>query len=474
MAETLHEAIVAHLKLRFTIPERLEQAFNTLISENIKNASQLNRVSFISITKQFRKDLEKDDWGEIKYIFKGVFVLIIRDYKSHLMMENEEEFVKKYPEFVECSIEERKLLLEFRNMMVSALQLVDPRNHKGELMTLVGHLCGTVVVTGGGQTAATDRRVLIYERETGILPRKLPERRRKIDKVLLPWTVSANQYIPLPGKVNRSDPSVSRNEIAPADVFALAKKGRFSLPDTKSLLKCADSFWNYHRSLMEANQDIPMQPVAVGSIADVQKFPSHDIFYTPPVTVNPNGTTNTAKLRSFFANLPKIEGVFAPVVDPSAPKESTVPAHLKPGMRETQENRRQAKERDAASQPVRDYHRVSSRAMSGRAPRGKVFGRPIAPPPHNTVWQGPLKRPDYPAPPASSASGFHVGGLTTTESGDPEGGSSCDASVRSLSEGEDNDLVDEDGDEMQVANDSTSPGVKEEPSAESEVRQSLA
>jgi hypothetical protein len=449
----------------------------------------------VSITKQFRKGLEKDDWPEVKYIFKAIFVLILRDYKAHLVLNDEEVFLTQYPEFVECSLEERKLLLDFKNMMVLSLQIIDPRNHKGEMMTLVGHLCGTVVVTGGGQTAATDRRVLCYERETGILPRKLPERRRKIDKVLLPWTVSANQYIPLPGKSNyngsgstsnnsnvnsninssmskanvtssgasnssagiATKPSITVNkpELPPAEILSLAtKKGRFSLPDTKSLLKCADSFWNYHRSLMEANQDIPYQPVAVGCVADIHKFPSHDIFYTPHISMNPNGTTNATKLRSFFANLPKIEGVFEPVLDPTV-TDTSIPI-VKPGMRDTQEARRVAKDAGVPQPTVRDYHRVSSRAPSNRTKaRNANFGKPIAPPPLPlSVISANTKAHTMPMPAnvsqlKSTASGTSAAGgssltspLTTAATGtntvsSSPNGSSCDVSIRSLSESDD-------------------------------------
>lgn len=429
MSEALHDAIVSHIKLRFNMPERFDETISKLIHENVKGGDVLNKNSLISIAKNFRKDLEKDDWGEIKYVFKAIFVLIVRHHRPHLLQQDLKKFLIQYPEFREVSEEEQKLLLEFRNMMVISLEIIDPKNHKGEMMTLIGHLCGTVVVTGGGQTASTDRRVLIYERETGIMPRKLPERRRKIDKVLMPWTVSANQYIPNAAKSNSHSSSAPTMEVYPA------KKGRFALPDTKSLLKCADSFWTYHRSLMEANQDIPHQPVKVAAVSDIPRFPPHDLFYTPHISVNPeDGTVDASKLRSFFANLPKIEGVFAPTPDSLNPS-SAQPAVTRSSASLSKEAKLQ---RDANKLAAREYVSPRYKAVDGNnRPPNSLRHLAAKPPPPGAAF--PLI-PTISIPTSSSAQNAVKSEPTTVEvSADGANGntSSCDASVRSVSESQD-------------------------------------
>jgi hypothetical protein len=129
-------------------------------------------------------------------------------------------------------------------------------------------MTGAIYVTGGGQTTATDRRVLLYERETGIAPRKQPDRKRRSDD---PATVSLaalhNEHrhgdIHIPGVNN----------------ISAQKRVRYDAPDTKTLLRSADSFWNYHRALMEAGDDIPYKTVPAEQAFSSYAYPSHDLGY---------------------------------------------------------------------------------------------------------------------------------------------------------------------------------------------------
>ena len=107
MSEALHDAIVSHIKLRFNMPERFDETISKLIHENVKGGDVLNKNSLISIAKNFRKDLEKDDWGEIKYVFKAIFVLIVRHHRPHLLQQDLKKFLIQYPEFREVSEEEQ-------------------------------------------------------------------------------------------------------------------------------------------------------------------------------------------------------------------------------------------------------------------------------------------------------------------------------------------------------------------------------
>ena len=75
-----------------------------------------------------------------------------------------------YPEFESCEEDERIKLMYFANYMKYAQALLPPKQKKAHLLDMVTRRTeGSTkkYVCGGGQTAATGRRVLIYEREGG-------------------------------------------------------------------------------------------------------------------------------------------------------------------------------------------------------------------------------------------------------------------------------------------------------------------
>lgn len=260
--KALYADMFTTLRIRFEIPERHHPFIKKCIEDYYPKGAQLSRLSMTSYMKAIRREIDKDDWPDVKYVFKAIFVLIACEYQPQVLLTEEKDLLVHYPEFEDVSPVELKLLLQFRNMMMISLLLIDPKNHKGELMTLVGKLCGTVYVTGGGQTPATDRRVKIYERETGIIPRKLPTRRRKVDLLFDANNIPIQQL----GAIFSGAPDIlSENQAA--------KRSRFHPGDTKSLLQCADSFWNYHRALMETDQDIPFQVHPVDSRSNTTPYP---------------------------------------------------------------------------------------------------------------------------------------------------------------------------------------------------------
>lgn len=261
----IYADIFTTLRIRFEIPERHHPFVKKCIEDYYPKGPLLSRLSMTSHMKAIRREIDKEDWPDVKYVFKAIFVLISCEYNPNVLLNEEKDLLIHYPEFDDVSPVELKLLLQFRNMMMISLLLIDPKNHKGELMTLVGKLCGTVYVTGGGQTPATDRRVKIYERETGIIPRKLPTRRRKIDGVF----VEVNPADQL-GALMSGAPDILNENLA-------AKRSRMQPGDTKSLLQCADTFWNYHRALMESDQDIPYQVHPVDARINTTPYPlTHD------------------------------------------------------------------------------------------------------------------------------------------------------------------------------------------------------
>lgn len=121
-----------------------------------------------------------DELYETRLLFETAFVLVFllkSDYSSFtssLVMKDLESFLEKYHEFQGCGLDDAELhaLFTFRNVMVVALCAIPARNHKNHLLEIVTKIAeGRHVkyVTGGGQTKATSRRVLIYSREGNVV-----------------------------------------------------------------------------------------------------------------------------------------------------------------------------------------------------------------------------------------------------------------------------------------------------------------
>ena len=90
----------------------------------------------------------------------------------------------KYPEFGDQDEVELNYLLKFRNVIVVELDFTKPAGHKKLFINVatVFEESGREYVTGTGQTAATDRRCLIFERETKVTPTKRNDQRKKSEK----------------------------------------------------------------------------------------------------------------------------------------------------------------------------------------------------------------------------------------------------------------------------------------------------
>ena len=72
-----------------------------------------------------------------------------------------------YPSFEGIDEMELHVLARFRAFMVAALQLIKAKNNKTQLIAIASMLSeGRLYITGSGQTAATSRRVLIYDVES--------------------------------------------------------------------------------------------------------------------------------------------------------------------------------------------------------------------------------------------------------------------------------------------------------------------
>lgn len=118
--------------------------------------------------------------SEDTMIFEAAFLVLLhfkQDVRDKLCLDFD-ALKELYPEFVNNrdvdEVELMKLLL-YRNMMVVALQVIPAKFKKTHLLDLVVRLSEgnkRKYCCGGGQSESVDRRVLIYEREGGIV--KMP------------------------------------------------------------------------------------------------------------------------------------------------------------------------------------------------------------------------------------------------------------------------------------------------------------
>jgi hypothetical protein len=113
---------------------------------------------------------------QIRLIFKCCYVLILSMDSSmkSLMWNTVTELLQGYPSLSTVSSKrELEHLLNFRNYMRLALEIVPASAHKQLLINIAGRLEGSdsvEFITGGGQKESVSRRVLIFETEGGVQP----------------------------------------------------------------------------------------------------------------------------------------------------------------------------------------------------------------------------------------------------------------------------------------------------------------
>lgn len=170
--------------------EALRQSL-PLMDGMIENASvEKERVNLLfaykAATKLLGENLvlyKKED--EKRLCFETAFVLLyfLRPECKGLRMGSTGELLKHYPELQEVDDpNELKVLLEFRNMMKVAQEVIPAKQHKNHLIDIVTRICegrDYKYITGSGATVHTRRRVLIYEREGGITPEPRPPRKNE-------------------------------------------------------------------------------------------------------------------------------------------------------------------------------------------------------------------------------------------------------------------------------------------------------
>ena len=114
-------------------------------------------------------------------VFKctNVLILLLKGIFQDLLWKSEDQLLDEYAEYPEfrkdnLAIQEQTFLLNFRNTMRVALEIIPAKANKQLLIDIAGRLEGSIgagYITGGGETPCTHRRVLIYRKEGGVQPR---------------------------------------------------------------------------------------------------------------------------------------------------------------------------------------------------------------------------------------------------------------------------------------------------------------
>ena len=135
-------------------------------------------------TKSFRSKTEKEFLHKIEVVMKAAVVYYISLKNATTQMVptiTQQEMIKDYPDLkLEiCDDSEFQYLLNFCNTMKVAMTVIYPRLNKKLLIDICAILegSGRSYVTGGCQHLDTERRVKIYEQESGTKPIPRPYRR---------------------------------------------------------------------------------------------------------------------------------------------------------------------------------------------------------------------------------------------------------------------------------------------------------
>ena len=133
----------------------------------------------------FRTKEEKELFFRIETLFKAAVVYYLIQKNSYLdnpiVLNSPKELMQAYPQFQNenCGDKEVMYLMNFCTAMRMAVRVIPPRLKKKLLIAICAKLegSGKLYITGGCQHRTTERRVIIYEQESGVKPVPRPPRR---------------------------------------------------------------------------------------------------------------------------------------------------------------------------------------------------------------------------------------------------------------------------------------------------------
>ena len=160
---------------------KLQQAINESDNLDLSFSNVKGFAKRFYETGRYETEEERKRWKEIQWIFATCCVLIVsrQDRTMKHFWTKTEILLAHYPSFASIAdTDEIKLLLKFRNMLVAACLVLNPRLNKELIIYVAGRLEGTQrrYITGKGQRDAVSMRVRIYEKEGRVTPEVRPYR----------------------------------------------------------------------------------------------------------------------------------------------------------------------------------------------------------------------------------------------------------------------------------------------------------
>ena len=176
-----HISTLCPINVKESLGERLKTLISSICSDenklDIEGVKGIMRENFDLAQYKTNKDQRNLIFG-IEVILKAAIVFYLSCRPEYIFDKlcTAEEILLQYPSFVNETVDavEIQYLLAFRNMMKIAIEIIPPRGNKKLLMNICSTLeeSGRNYPTGGSQSLATSRRVLIYEQESHTKPSK--------------------------------------------------------------------------------------------------------------------------------------------------------------------------------------------------------------------------------------------------------------------------------------------------------------
>jgi hypothetical protein len=166
--------------------------FESLVAKQLRKViSETNNVEIdVKTTRKITEryfDVEKFQTNQqkllltqIQLILKTTYVLILSynpENQEEFTWKDIDTFIQNYPQYASEERQELDYLLNYRNYLRIALEIIPARLNKQLLLKIASRLEGSnnEYITGGGQKPCVTRRVEIYEREGNVAR---PTRRR--------------------------------------------------------------------------------------------------------------------------------------------------------------------------------------------------------------------------------------------------------------------------------------------------------
>lgn len=161
------------MKVEMALLESLEK-YNEVCLDTF-NSKRIVKALF---TKQELENDYKKEELLLLFLTVHVYTLMIRPEFESIQFQSVEDLVAEYPDFSSEDPSEQEFLRRFRNAMKVALEIIPGSNSKKLLLGISARLEGKKpeYVTGGGATKEVKKRILIYEKESGVTARARKER----------------------------------------------------------------------------------------------------------------------------------------------------------------------------------------------------------------------------------------------------------------------------------------------------------